>query len=161
MRKLSQAEWIAIAVGVVVIFAVFYVFTPLQFSDNTLQSPQSQPNNNGSTSRKVLESGLIVDDRVIGQGAEATNGSKVSVHYVGRLLNGKQFDSSIDRDTPFTFTLGKGDVIAGWDEGVVGMRVGGRRVLIIPPELGYGSTALSSIPANSTLVFEVVLLDVK
>lgn len=96
-----------------------------------------------------------------GKGREARNGSHVEVHYVGTLLNGKQFDSSRDRDSPFTFQLGSGSVIRGWDQGIAGMKIGGRRKLIIPPELGYGSQGKGQIPPNSTLVFDVELLSVR
>lgn len=100
-------------------------------------------------------------DITVGTGAEATTGSTVSVHYTGALTDGTKFDSSLDRGTPFSFPLGAGQVIKGWDEGVVGMKVGGKRKLVIPPSLGYGDRAVSTIPANSTLVFEVELLEVK
>ncbi|HUC19974.1 MAG TPA: FKBP-type peptidyl-prolyl cis-trans isomerase [Candidatus Polarisedimenticolaceae bacterium] len=100
-------------------------------------------------------------DEVVGTGTEAVAGKKVTVHYTGTLTNGTKFDSSVDRNQPFSFNLGGGQVIKGWDEGVVGMKVGGKRKLVIPPELGYGSQQVSSIPANSTLVFEVELLGVE
>lgn len=101
-------------------------------------------------------------DLVVGTGAEAQAGKKVSVHYVGTLTNGSKFDSSRDRDEPFDFTLGRGQVIKGWDEGVAGMKVGGKRKLVIPPEMGYGARGFPPvIPPNSTLVFEVELLAVK
>jgi FKBP-type peptidyl-prolyl cis-trans isomerase FkpA len=107
-------------------------------------------------------SGLQVRDDVVGTGQEAKAGDNVSVHYTGTLLDGKKFDSSRDRGQPFQFALGAGQVIRGWDEGVAGMKVGGRRTLVIPPELGYGSRAMgSAIPANSTLVFDVELLGVR
>jgi len=83
------------------------------------------------------------------------------VHYVGTLKDGTKFDSSRDRNQPFTFTIGKGQVIKGWEEGIMGMRIGGKRMLIIPSELGYGSGGAGEIPANSTLIFEVELLDAK
>jgi FKBP-type peptidyl-prolyl cis-trans isomerase FkpA len=102
-----------------------------------------------------------------GAGAEAANGNAVTVNYTGWLYDpskpdqkGTQFDSSTGRG-PFTFTLGRGQVIQGWDQGVAGMKVGGKRRLVIPPGLGYGSRANGPIPANSTLVFDVELLDVK
>ena len=110
-------------------------------------------------------SGLMYDDLTEGTGAAATAGRKVQVHYTGWLyINGKRgskFDSSVGRG-PFTFNLGAGQVIRGWDEGVAGMKIGGKRELIIPPNLGYGSREIpGGIPANSTLCFEVELLDVK
>ncbi|MDB2563291.1 FKBP-type peptidyl-prolyl cis-trans isomerase [Amylibacter sp.] len=97
-----------------------------------------------------------------GSGTEAANGMSVSVHYTGKLTDGTKFDSSLDRGTPFTFTLGKGSVIKGWDQGVLGMMVGEKRTLTIPSELGYGSAgAGASIPPNATLIFDIELLDVQ
>jgi FKBP-type peptidyl-prolyl cis-trans isomerase len=110
-------------------------------------------------------SGLTYDDKVVGDGAEAKAGSSVSVHYTGWLFyggeRGKKFDSSKDRGEPFEFALGAGHVIKGWDEGVAGMKVGGTRVLTIPPQLGYGARGAGGvIPPNATLIFEVELLGV-
>lgn len=100
-------------------------------------------------------------DLVVGTGAEATSGKRVTVHYVGTLTNGSKFDSSRDRDEPFDFVLGRGQVIKGWDEGVLGMREGGKRKLVIPSEMGYGKRGFPPvIPPDSTLVFEVELLSV-
>ena len=100
-------------------------------------------------------------DLVVGEGAEAVAGKRVSVHYVGTLTDGKKFDSSRDRGEPFGFVLGAGQVIKGWDQGVAGMRIGGKRKLVIPPELAYGSRGFPGlIPPGSTLVFEVELLGV-
>ncbi|MFH1263938.1 MAG: FKBP-type peptidyl-prolyl cis-trans isomerase [Pseudomonadota bacterium] len=104
---------------------------------------------------------LQIKDLNVGKGAAATAGKRVSVHYTGTLTNGTKFDSSLDRGTPFEFTLGAGEVIQGWDKGVAGMKVGGKRHLVIPPSLGYGANAVGTIPANSTLVFDVELLGVK
>jgi FKBP-type peptidyl-prolyl cis-trans isomerase len=106
--------------------------------------------------------GLEVQEMKPGTGAEAKSGQKVHVHYTGWLTNGKKFDSSVDRGQPFSFTLGAGQVIKGWDQGVAGMKVGGKRKLTIPPELAYGSKGVGGglIPPNSTLVFEVELLKV-
>ena len=107
-------------------------------------------------------SGLVFEELIVGSGNTATAGQKVSVHYTGWLTNGTKFDSSKDRGEPFMFPLGKGHVIRGWDEGVAGMKVGGKRKLTIPPTLGYGARGAGGvIPANATLVFEVELLDVK
>lgn len=102
------------------------------------------------------------EDLVVGTGAEAVRGRSVDVHYVGTLENGTKFDSSRDRGEPFTFKLGAGMVIQGWDRGVVGMRVGGKRKLVIPHELGYGDRGYPGvIPPRATLVFEVELLAVR
>jgi FKBP-type peptidyl-prolyl cis-trans isomerase len=106
-------------------------------------------------------SGLYTQDQQVGTGAEAQAGKTVSVHYTGWLTNGTKFDSSRDRDRPFEFPLGAGRVIEGWDEGVAGMKVGGKRKLVIPPDLGYGPRANGPIPGNSVLVFDVELLDVR
>ena len=110
----------------------------------------------------TTNSGLKYWDIKIGTGATATSGKKVSVHYTGWLTNGTKFDSSVDRKQPFEFTLGAGMVIKGWDEGVAGMKVGGKRRLEIPPALGYGARGAGGvIPPNATLIFDVELLDVK
>jgi FKBP-type peptidyl-prolyl cis-trans isomerase FkpA len=107
-------------------------------------------------------SGLVIDDVTVGEGAEAVAGQQVTVHYTGWLTNGTKFDSSKDRNDPFVFGLGQRQVIAGWDEGVQGMRIGGTRKLTIPPELGYGARGAGGvIPPNATLVFEVELLGVR
>jgi len=109
-------------------------------------------------------SGLIIEDVTVGEGAVAAAGQKVTVHYTGWLTNGTKFDSSKDRNDPFVFPLGGGRVIKGWDQGVQGMKVGGKRKLTIPPALGYGARgaggAGGAIPPNATLVFEVELLGV-
>ena len=103
--------------------------------------------------------GLVIEEMIVGSGDEAQAGQSVSVHYTGWLMDGTKFDSSKDRGDPFGFPLGKGHVIAGWDEGVQGMRVGGKRKLTIPSALGYGARGAGGvIPPNATLVFEVELL---
>src|ERR1700748_807374 len=121
-----------------------------------------------AATNQVIEmpNGLKYTDTETGSGATAAAGSKVSVHYTGWLYNngakGTKFDSSVDRGKPFQFTLGAHQVIAGWDEGVAGMKVGGKRTLIIPPELGYGARGAGGvIPPNATLIFDVELLAVK
>jgi len=107
-------------------------------------------------------SGLSYTDLVKGTGAQPVSGKSVTVHYTGWLTDGKKFDSSVDRGQPFVFRIGAGEVIPGWDEGVMGMRVGGKRKLIVPAKLGYGENGAGGvIPPNATLVFEVELLDVE
>ena len=107
-------------------------------------------------------SGLIYWDVRVGNGEVAKEGSRVRVHYTGWLTNGKKFDSSVDAGKPFDFTIGNGEVIKGWEEGVAGMRVGGKRQLRIPPDLGYGTEGYPpTIPANATLVFDIQLLGVQ
>ncbi len=109
-----------------------------------------------------MPDGLKFTDDVVGTGTEAQKGKTVSVHYTGWLADGTKFDSSRDRNTPFSFPLGQGQVIKGWDEGVAGMKVGGKRTLTIPADLGYGARGAGGvIPPNATLKFEVELLDVK
>ena len=111
---------------------------------------------------EITASGLRITNLVVGTGAEATSGQTVVVHYRGTLEDGSQFDASYDRGTPFSFPLGAGRVIKGWDEGVQGMKVGGKRKLVIPPDLGYGTRGAGGvIPPNATLIFEVELLEVK
>ena len=106
-----------------------------------------------------LASGLVYEDLVVGNGRMADPGMAVTVHYTGWLTDGTKFDSSLDRNQPFQFRLGAGQVIRGWDEGVKGMRIGGKRKLTIPPDMGYGSAGAGGvIPPNATLVFEVELL---
>jgi FKBP-type peptidyl-prolyl cis-trans isomerase len=105
---------------------------------------------------------LKIEDVKVGTGVEAVAGKEVSVHYTGTLTDGKKFDSSVDRGTPFKFKLGAGQVIQGWDKGVAGMKVGGKRKLTIPPQMGYGEQGAGGvIPPNATLLFDVELLDVK
>ncbi len=114
-----------------------------------------------SETPQMTSSGLMITDISLGTGDEASAGQTVSVHYRGTLENGNEFDSSYGRG-PFTFPLGAGRVIKGWDEGVAGMKVGGKRKLVIPPELGYGSRGAGQvIPPNATLIFEVELLSIK
>jgi len=120
--------------------------------DNTKEHQMSQ---------FTTSSGLIIEEVVVGDGAEASAGQNVSVHYTGWLTDGTKFDSSKDRNDPFDFDLGGRSVISGWDEGLVGMRIGGTRKLTIPPELGYGARGAGGvIPPNATLVFEIELLGI-
>lgn len=112
--------------------------------------------------QRTTASGLVIEDIVTGEGVEAGSRKYVTVHYTGWLTDGSKFDSSHDRAEPFSFHLGASQVISGWDEGVQGMKIGGKRKLTIPPDLGYGRQGAGGvIPPNATLVFEVELLDVE
>ena len=104
---------------------------------------------------------MVIDDILVGTGAEVTEGDAVVVHYIGTLQNGQEFDSSKKRGVPFEFTVGEGRVIRGWEEGLIGMKVGGQRILVIPPDMAYGDAEVGPIPPNSTLVFAIELLEVK
>jgi peptidylprolyl isomerase len=115
-----------------------------------------------NTDEVETDEGLIYQDTECGSGAEAEQGSTLLVHYTGKLEDGTKFDSSLDRGEPIPFVLGAGDVIAGWDIGFEGMKVGGKRTLTIPPELGYGEAGYPpTIPPNATLVFDVELVEVQ
>lgn len=141
--------------------------TATQASDTT--SPTTTPTATPTTTEAATEtgkeittaSGLKYVELKPGTGATPKPGQVITVHYTGTLENGTKFDSSRDRDQPFEFPIGAGQVIKGWDEGLSTMKVGGRRKLIIPPELGYGASGTGPIPPNSTLIFDVELLGVK
>lgn len=128
----------------------------------TLMFQNGPSDNNSNNQVQNPNAGLITEDILIGKGKEAVAGSKVSVNYVGTLVNGTKFDSSYDRNEPFQFILGNGEVIEGWDKGILGMKEGGKRKLTIPPDMGYGEDgAPPAIPPNATLIFEVELLKVE
>src|SRR5215469_7064857 len=125
---------------------------------STTTSSTTAPN----ATEVTMPDGLQYTDEQVGTGAEATPGKTAVVHYTGWLMDGTKFDSSLDRNQPFSFPLGAGQVIKGWDEGIAGMKVGGKRTLIIPPALGYGARGAGNvIPPNATLKFQVELLDVR
>jgi len=128
--------------------------------DEPMETPTYEYSSADAVASAVAQ-GLVITDEVIGTGAEAKPGSTVLVHYVGTLEDGTEFDSNKEGDTPFSFTLGEGRVIKGWDAGVVGMKVGGTRTLVIPAALAYGSSGQGTIPANATLHFTVELVEVK
>jgi len=131
--------------------------------NKTPQETSNQPtqtDNQPTQQEQVMSvSELKIEDVIVGEGKEAVAGKVVSVHYTGTLVNGTKFDSSLDRGTPFKFTLGTGQVIQGWDQGVAGMKVGGKRMLTIPSDLAYGASTGHRLQ-NETLIFEVELLDV-
>lgn len=137
----------------------------LSAQTTTRRTTPVHPNTNAPT--KVTGDGVKTDsglqywDIKVGTGAVANDGDRVKVHYTGWFTDGKKFDSTVDANQPYSFTLGKGEVIKGWDEGIAGMRVGGKRQLRIPPELAYGDVGFKTIvPPNATLIFDVQLLAV-
>jgi len=149
-RVRNQRIAIIIIAVVVIASVVFFAFR------------NRSANQTGADDLITTSSGLQYKDLIVGQGPATKPGDTVSVHYTGWLQNNKKFDSSLDRGVPFDFTLGQNQVIQGWDEGVLGMRVGGKRRLIIPPQLAYGATGAGGIiPPNATLIFEIELLAIK
>ena len=141
--------------------AIVVFLSGMAFAQGSAKANTSAPTKVTGPGTKTAD-GLEYWDIKVGTGATAQSGQTVKVHYTGWLTNGKKFDSSVDRGQPFTFRLGAGDVIKGWDEGVAGMKVGGKRQLRIPPELGYGQRAVPpDIPGNSTLIFDVELIGVQ
>jgi FKBP-type peptidyl-prolyl cis-trans isomerase FkpA len=128
-------------------------------ADPATASYASSLNVNIATMRKT-PSGLYIGDETIGTGATAAPGTRVLVHYTGWLVDGTRFDTSRDGDGPIDFVLGTGRVIQGWEEGLAGMKVGGKRRLVIPPSLGYGQSGFNGIPGNAILVFEVELVNI-
>lgn len=154
---MTRNQWIGVFLSLAVV-AVFLFGERVFFALNTM-SQRAAPRAAAIPEAAAL--GFVVRDIVVGTGALAQVGNLITVHYVGTLESGAVFDTSLSRGTPFQFVLGAGEVISGWDKGVIGMRVGGRRTLIIPPALGYGAQAIGPIPANSTLIFEIELLEVQ
>lgn len=169
---------IAVALAVILALALLFfgpsVFAPLspqssqtatttdQMSSTTAEASMNSDLSNPAPIPNPLPTTLTANDYVVGTGAEATSGKTVTVNYIGMLPNGQVFDASASHGQPFSFTLGGGQVIKGWDQGIVGMKVGGKRRLIIPADLAYGNQAVGGvIPANATLIFDVELLDVK
>lgn len=154
-----------VIVVIAVVVGVFFLNRSKKSAEKELEA--SQPSIQEEVKKEATKmsvetnSGLRIEDLKVGIGAEAKAGNTISVHYTGILVDGKKFDSSLDRGEPLSFTLGVGQVIKGWDEGVAGMKVGGKRKLTIPSELAYGARAIGSIPPNSTLIFEVELLGIK
>ena len=162
MRKIKRNEAIAIFIVAPLVLALFALANVVRLpQDSTgLGFTQQQAAGVSEVLDALEKENLLVNDLVIGSGKQATAGKRLSVHYTGQLIDGTVFDSSRDRGVPFQFVLGAGSVIKGWDRGVVGMREGGTRTLMISPELGYGDNQVGSIPPNSILIFEVELLEV-
>jgi FKBP-type peptidyl-prolyl cis-trans isomerase len=155
MKKLKKSEWVAVTVA---IFVVGFFFI---FGQNLIILLNSMNGGNTNDIKNMDTKGLNMVDTVLGTGETATPGARVTVNYVGKFTDGTVFDSSIARNEPFQFVLGAGQVIAGWDKGIVGMREGGSRILTVPASLGYGPNDYGPIPGGSTLVFEVQLLKVE
>lgn len=153
---MSKNFAITLALGIIAlgIFAYFIFGFHQTGSSPQKMVPPTQPT-------KAPAEELKIEDIEEGTGPEVKSGDTVSIHYTGTLTDGTKFDSSVDRGTPFETKIGVGDVIEGWDKGVVGMKVGGKRKLIIPPSMGYGEQGMGTIPPNSTLIFEVELLELK
>ena len=176
--KLNTFEIVGIAVSVALMAVALWLIN-LDRTNNTLSGVSGRDNTavvvdaEGDQSAALAEAltgagaqggsveRLVIDDVVIGTGPAVAEGDTVSVHYVGTLTNGLQFDNSFTRGTPFTFTVGQGRVIAGWEEGLLGMQVGGQRTLVIPPAMGYGAAGAGPIPGNSTLIFTLELLEIE
>ncbi len=157
MHKMSRLLAVALAAALAAATAS---------ADEKKPTPPSDSEKKSESKMTKTASGLQYEDTKVGTGASPQKGQTCVMHYTGWLwengAKGKKFDSSVDRGTPFEFPLGQGRVIKGWDEGVATMKVGGKRTLIIPPDLGYGSRGAGGvIPANATLLFEVELLDAK
>lgn len=134
----------------------------LVFGCSGAQNSPASKSQSKKEGQKPMQTELQISDTVVGTGATPSKGQRVKVHYTGTLRDGTKFDSSWDRGVPFEFVIGVGQVIKGWDEGVMTMKVGGKRKLIIPPSLGYGAKGYSDvIPPNAELHFEIELLDVQ
>lgn len=168
MKKLEKREWVGVIVALAAVAIIFFGSNIWQFLfgagvRNSAEAPLATVSTTTPSTLKNVSNipGLEIYDIQVGTGTEAVAGKNVVTHYVGVLSNGKKFDSSIDRNMPFEFPLGGGRVIKGWDLGILGMKVGGIRRLVVSPELGYGAQPIGPIPANSTLIFEVQLLEVK
>ncbi len=135
--------------------AAVVVATDTENQEKTIaQALDESINTNGMVEK------MVIDDVIIGNGEPVKEGDTVTVHYVGKLQNGQEFDNSYKKGSPFTFTVGEGRVIAGWEQGLIGMQTEGERILVIPPGLAYGSKSIGPIPPNSTLIFSIELLKI-
>jgi len=153
MKKLSKNEWVAVIVSLFIV-GFFFIFGQGLIS-------MFSKNSKGVAQNSQLSSQISGQDIVVGTGGEASIGKRVVVHYTGKFVDGNVFDSSVSRNEPLSFVLGDEAMIKGWNQGIVGMRVGGKRIIAVPPELGYGYQDYGPIPGGSTLIFEVELLKVE
>ncbi len=175
-KKMSTNQWIAVVLSILVVGFIFFISTRNSARitpDGVSRAVSEQFSKMNSPEKRMMArdmiqtrgaedpSGLLFEDLIVGEGRMAEQGKAVSVHYDGYLTDETLFDSSYERGTPFQFTLGAGEVIRGWDEGVLGMQEGGLRLLVIPPSMAYGEVGFGPIPPNSTLIFTVELLAVE
>lgn len=174
MKKLSLNQWVGVVLAIVIVSWFFASNNMSMFSFNknpndtinNNKNMMTEENTNGAGVNMGADNSLVMQDTLVGGGEMAVNGKSITANYTGMLQDGTVFDSSVGR-APFTFTLGAGMVIRGWDKGIEGMKVGGKRRLIIAPDMAYGSAGITApdgkviIPENATLVFDVELLGVK
>jgi FKBP-type peptidyl-prolyl cis-trans isomerase len=162
---MSKKPLVTIVIIIMVLVGGFFLLSTPEPELNKeridTQKVDLEKNATASAKTATLSGELKIEDLKVGSGREVKSGDTVKVHYLGTLVDGSKFDSSYDRNEPFTTKIGVGQVIQGWDQGIVGMKVGGKRKLTIPPSLGYGDQQAGKIPANSILIFEVELLEVK
>lgn len=157
---MSKQFIFSVIIGILVLFVFAYFIFGINGSSGSTASVSSVPFSAPQTQSTNAGKLQIIDEK-IGSGAVVKKGDTVEINYVGTLANGTKFDASADHGGPFTTQIGVGQVIKGWDEGIIGMKVGGKRKLVIPPALGYGDQAVGSIPPNSTLIFQVELVGIK
>ena len=162
-------------IGISILIAIIGSITFFAFQNNKNQSVAVYQHSLASTCKFVVPKSnakilpfmpqnlamLKIEDSIIGSGKEVKTGDTICIHYRGTLITGAEFDSSYKRNSPFTTQIGVGNVIEGWDIGIVGLKEGGKRKIVIPPQLGYGEKSVGSIPANSTLIFDVELISIK
>lgn len=175
--KLSRTETVGIGVSILVMGGVLIwlqsgteVSQPdvAQTRDDAVVVDETDANQNAAFADAVIQAApnaqlqnLVIDDVAVGEGPAVEVGDVVSVHYIGRLQNGQEFDNSYERGMPFEFKVGSGTVIEGWERGILGMQQGGQRILVIPADLGYGATGAGPIPGGATLVFAIELLEIR